>query len=80
MKIKEDIAVLASFGRPYRIKPLSFTWYGRAVEVKEVAYTLNDKFGDFTVTWASYMKTMEPPSVISPAWRPCGVRNVSIKK
>jgi DNA polymerase IV len=41
--------------------------------------SLNDKFGDFTVTWASYMKTMEPPSVISPAWRPSGVRNLTIK-
>lgn len=41
---------------------------------------LNDKFGDFTVTWASYLKTMEPQSVISPAWRPSGVRNVNIKK
>jgi len=42
--------------------------------------SLNDKFGDFTVTWASYLKTLEPPSVISPAWRPSGVRNVNIKK
>jgi DNA polymerase IV len=41
--------------------------------------SLNDKFGDFTVTWASYMKTMEPQSVISPAWRPSGVRNLTIK-
>ena len=40
---------------------------------------LNDKFGDFTVTWASYLKTMEPQSVISPAWRPSGVRNINIK-
>lgn len=41
---------------------------------------LNDKFGDFTVTWASYLKTMEPPGVISPAWRPSGVRHIDIKK
>jgi DNA polymerase-4 len=42
--------------------------------------SLNDKFGDFTVTWASYLKTVEPSSVISPAWKPSGVRNVNIKK
>ncbi|MBI5074270.1 MAG: DNA polymerase IV [Nitrospirae bacterium] len=41
--------------------------------------SLNDKFGDFTVTWASYLKTIEPQSVISPAWRPSGVRNLNIK-
>jgi DNA polymerase-4 len=41
--------------------------------------SLNDKFGDFTVTWASYLKTMEPQSVISPAWRPSGVRSLNIK-
>ena len=42
--------------------------------------TLNDKFGDFTVTWAAYLKTAESPSVISPAWKPAGVRNVNVKK
>ncbi len=40
---------------------------------------INDKFGDFTVTWASYLEQMEPPDVISPAWRPSGVRNVRVK-
>lgn len=42
--------------------------------------SLNDKYGDFTVTWASYLKTAEPTSVISPAWKPSGVRNVNVKK
>ncbi len=41
--------------------------------------SLNDRFGDSTVTWASYLKTTESPSVISPAWRPGGVRNTNIK-
>ena len=40
---------------------------------------INDKYGDFTVTWASYLEAMGPPGVISPAWRPSGVRNVDIK-
>jgi len=41
--------------------------------------SLNDKFGDSTVTWASYLKATESPSVISPAWKPSGVRNTNIK-
>lgn len=42
--------------------------------------SINDKYGDFTVTWAAYLKTLEPPSVIFPAWRPSGVRNINVKK
>jgi hypothetical protein len=45
MQIKEDITVLASFGKPYRIKPLRFTWSGRTVEVKEVTYTWKTREG-----------------------------------
>ncbi len=41
--------------------------------------SLNDKFGDSTITWAAYLKTTESPSVISPAWKPSGVRNTNIK-
>jgi len=45
MKIGEDITVLAAFGMPYRIKPLSFTWSGRTIEIKEVTYTWKTKEG-----------------------------------
>ena len=45
MRIEEEITVLASFGMPYRIKPLSFTWSGRTIEVKEVTYTWKTKEG-----------------------------------
>ncbi|MBI4848985.1 MAG: DNA polymerase IV [Nitrospirae bacterium] len=41
--------------------------------------SINDKHGEFTVTWASYLEQAKPPGVISPAWRPSGVRNVNIK-
>lgn len=41
---------------------------------------INDKYGDFKIIWASYLKYLEPPNVISPAWRPSGVRNISIKR
>jgi DNA polymerase IV len=38
---------------------------------------VNDKFGDFTVTFGSLLSNEEKGShVISPAWRPDGIRNV----
>jgi DNA polymerase-4 len=41
---------------------------------------VNNKYGDFTVTFASLMDTEEKGShVISPAWRPDGIRCVDIK-
>jgi hypothetical protein len=45
VQIGEGITVLASFGKPYRIKPLSFTWSGRTIEVKEVTYAWKTKEG-----------------------------------
>ena len=45
IQVGEDITVLASFGTPYRIKPLSFTWSGRTIEIKEVTYTWKTKEG-----------------------------------
>jgi len=41
---------------------------------------VNDRFGDFTVTFGSLMATQEKGShVISPAWRPEGIRSVEVK-
>ena len=41
---------------------------------------VNNRYGDFTVTFASLMDTGEKGSqVISPAWRPGGIRCVDIK-
>jgi DNA polymerase-4 len=52
----------------------------KAKSMLKAVDSLNDKYGDFTVTWASYLKTAAPPNIISPAWKPSGVRNVNIKK
>jgi DNA polymerase IV len=41
---------------------------------------VNDRFGDFKIIWASYLQQQEPPRVISPAWKPSGVRNVNVKR
>ncbi|MFA5353287.1 MAG: DNA polymerase IV [Thermodesulfovibrionales bacterium] len=40
---------------------------------------INDRFGDFKITWASYLEQEKGQRVISPAWRPSGVRNVKIR-
>ena len=45
MQIGDAISVLASFGMPYRIKPLRFRWSGRLFEVKEITYTWQTKDG-----------------------------------
>jgi DNA polymerase-4 len=40
---------------------------------------VNDRFGDFTVTFASILDEKEKGSrVISPAWRPEGIRNIEV--
>lgn len=35
---------------------------------------VNDRYGDFKLTWASYVMQQRDARVISPAWRPAGVR------
>ena len=38
MRLREDISVVASFGRPYKVQPVRFRWNGRLLEVREVTY------------------------------------------
>ena len=45
MDIGETISVVASFGIPYRIKPVRFRWSGKLFEVKEVTYAWETKEG-----------------------------------
>ena len=40
---------------------------------------VNDRYGDFQLIWGSYLEQREPPRVISPAWRPSGVKSVQVK-
>jgi DNA polymerase-4 len=37
---------------------------------------INNKYGEFTVTWARLMDKYEHAGVISPAWKPAGVKRV----
>jgi hypothetical protein len=45
MDIGETISVVASFGMPYRIKPVRFRWNGKLFEVQEITYTWQTKEG-----------------------------------
>ena len=41
--------------------------------------TVNDRYGDFRLVWASYLEQRDPPRVISPAWKPSGIRHIRIR-
>lgn len=45
MQLKEGISVIASFGAPYRIRPVRFRWAGRLFDVKEITYTWKTREG-----------------------------------
>ncbi|MEW6109065.1 MAG: DNA polymerase IV [Nitrospirota bacterium] len=40
---------------------------------------VNDKYGDFKLTWGSYIMLNRKTGVISPSWRPSGVKHVNLK-
>jgi DNA polymerase-4 len=40
---------------------------------------VNDRYGDFKLIWGSYLEQREPPRVISPAWRPSGIKSVNVR-
>jgi DNA polymerase-4 len=41
--------------------------------------SVNNRYGDFTVTFGSLLDSSDKGShVISPAWRPDGIRNITI--
>jgi hypothetical protein len=39
MDIGETISVIASFGLPYKIRPVRFNWNKKLFEIKEITYT-----------------------------------------
>lgn len=40
--------------------------------------TVCEKYGDNALVWASYLRAMEKLRVISPAWRPFGIKHIEI--
>lgn len=52
----------------------------RKARMTQAMDAVNNKLGDFTVTYGSLLQTEEKGShVISPAWRPEGIRNVGVR-
>jgi hypothetical protein len=45
MDIGETISVIASFGLPYRIRPVRFRWAGKLFEVKDITYSWQTREG-----------------------------------
>jgi DNA polymerase-4 len=41
--------------------------------------SINDRFGSFTVTWGALTDSRDPSGVISPAWRPVGIKRIEVK-
>jgi hypothetical protein len=73
MYVGETINVIASFGQPYRIRPVRFDWSGRLFEIKEITYTWKTKEGlkniyHFSVTdgGSLYELTFDTDSLV---WR-----------
>ena len=65
----------------YEAEQLSlFSEQQRKSDAIKAMDAVNDRFGDFKVTFGSLLANEEKGShVISPAWRPEGIRNVSVK-
>ena len=55
-----------------------FDYKAKEKSILQAVDAINDKHGEFTITWASYLEQAGPPGVISPAWRPSGIRNVKV--
>jgi len=52
----------------------------RKSEATRAMDAVNDRFGDYSVTFGSLLQSEEKGShVISPAWRPEGIRNVGVE-
>ena len=43
--MSEQISVVASFGLPYKIRPVRFRWSGRLLEVREITYRWESRLG-----------------------------------
>jgi hypothetical protein len=49
MYIGEIISVVASFGLPYKIRPVRFQWSGKFREVQDITYSWTTKEGQSSI-------------------------------
>ncbi|MBI4709998.1 MAG: DNA polymerase IV [Nitrospirae bacterium] len=55
-----------------------FTDIKKEKAILQAMDAVNERFGDFKLTWASCLDLEEGSRVIAPAWRPGGVRSVKV--
>jgi DNA polymerase-4 len=67
---------LSNLGPVPRQLPL-FPQRLRGQELTRAMDEVNNRFGDFTVTWGSMLELERHEGVISPAWKPEGVRKIT---
>ncbi len=82
IKLKDNVRLLgvslSSLIKDYN-QMLLFEDLRRERSLLQAMDAVNDRYGDFKLVWGSYLKQIEPPRVISPAWRPSGIRRVNVK-
>lgn len=52
--------------------------YSRKQDLLRAMDSINDRYGEFTLSWASSTSRLSRPDVISPAWRPTGIHRTNI--
>jgi len=82
IRLKDRIRLLgvalSSLIRDPRQIPLIEEERKRKAILQAIDY-INDKYGDFKITWGSYTMQKRSSGVISPSWRPSGVKSVNVK-
>jgi DNA polymerase-4 len=67
-------------GTTFCVFALTFRDVQKKSDAVKAMDTVNDRFGEFKVTFGSLLSAEEKGShVISPAWRTEGIRNVAVK-
>jgi len=62
---------------PYQME--LFEVFTRRDALLHAVDAVNDRYGEHTLVWARYIQRRNLPRVISPAWRPAGIRSVDIQ-
>jgi DNA polymerase-4 len=69
---------LSSFGSNEQLTLFEETNRRERAALLKAMDAVNDKYGEYKITWASTAAEEKGPGVISPAWRPSGIRKSDI--
>lgn len=59
---------------PKGMQPSLFTEVNKSEQLYEALDQVNERFGEWTLTWGSLLERQNHKGVLSPAWRPDGIR------